>query len=53
MKPTGPFGYYITTFENYLDVTVSIRRRDNQAVLRTVTFYNLTQPVAYSGGGGY
>ena len=51
MKPMGPFGYYITSIENYLDVTVSIRRRDNQAVLRTVTYYNLTQP-SYSGGGG-
>jgi hypothetical protein len=53
MKPMGPFGYYITSTENYLDVTVSIRRRDNQAVLRTVTYYNLTQPLPYSGGGGY
>ena len=53
MKPMGPFGYYITSVENYLDVTVSIRRRDNQTVLRTVTYYNLTQPLPYSGGGGY
>jgi len=53
MKPMGPFGYYITSTENYLDVTVSIRRRDNQAVLRTVTYYNLTNPAPSSGGGGY
>jgi hypothetical protein len=53
LKPMGPFGYYITSTESYLDVTVSIRRRDNQAVLRTVTYYNLTQPLPYSGGGGY
>jgi hypothetical protein len=42
LKPTGPFGYYIGTNYNWMDVTVSIRRRDNQAVLRTVTYYNIT-----------
>jgi hypothetical protein len=47
LKPMASYGYYITSTENYLDVTVSIRRRDNQSVLRTVTYYNLTQPPAY------
>jgi len=50
LKPMASYGYYITSTENYLDVTVSIRRRDNQAVLRTVTYYNLTQPSGYVQG---
>ena len=42
LKPASPYGYYIGTNYNWMDVTVSIRRRDNQAVLHTVTYYNIT-----------
>jgi hypothetical protein len=53
LKPMASYGYYIATVENYANVTVTIRRRDNQAVLRTVTYYNITSPppTDYSSGG--
>jgi hypothetical protein len=48
MTPNGFAGYY---FENagywgtvmYIDIEISIRRRDTGAVLNTVRFYNVTQ----------
>lgn len=54
LKPTGPTGYYLAVqpgtmgphLNHYVNVTVSIRRRDNQAVMHTVTYYNITN-VAY------
>ena len=51
MKPTGPLGYYVTSGGDYINATISIRRRDNQAVLRTVTYYNISAPAPYYYGG--
>jgi hypothetical protein len=53
LKPTGPLGYYIASSGDYINATVTIRRRDNQAVLRTVTFYNISEPYTYDTGMFY
>lgn len=52
LKPTGPQGYYIGMQNDFADVTVTIRRRDNQAVLRTVKYFNISGYPSYNYGGG-